>query len=246
MAETRWQQLAETLRRDLAAMPPGTAVLGDNELAERYGVARMTAAQAIRALADEGLVLRVKGHGTTVRDLRPILLHDSRYVASAGGAMAGGPWSVAVTEAGMRPGVKVTSVDRLVVDQAPADVRQYLDSGEVIRRQRIMSADDQPGALTTSWIPAGIADGTPLAEPGFIARGTYQAMRDAGFVPKHGLESVRSRFATEFESKALRLSARASVLDIVQVTYGKDDRVLQVLQTIADSTRVAVQYVISF
>lgn len=246
MAAARWQTLAETLRRDLARLPPGSPVPGENELAQRYGVARMTAAQALRALAAEGLVLRVSGHGTTVRDLRPILLHTDRYVQSARGALAGGPWSVAVTEAGMRPGVKVTSVDRLPVERAPDGVREHLGTGEVIRRHRIMSADDQPGALTTSWIPAEIADGTRLAEPGFIAQGTYQAMREAGFELNHGLESVSSRLVSGIERKALRLPASASVLDMVQVAYDSSGRVLEVLQTIADSTRVTVQHAVSF
>ncbi|MGO9298125.1 MAG: GntR family transcriptional regulator [Streptosporangiaceae bacterium] len=64
------QQVANALR---AAIPtrklsPGEKLPSGNELAKRYGVARMTVQQAIRLLRDEGLIVSRQGSGVFVRE----------------------------------------------------------------------------------------------------------------------------------------------------------------------------------
>ncbi|ODN72400.1 HTH-type transcriptional regulator FrlR [Methylobrevis pamukkalensis] len=54
-------------RGDWAA---GTRVPSENELVAEFGVSRMTANRALRELAAEGLVVRVKGAGSFVADAK--------------------------------------------------------------------------------------------------------------------------------------------------------------------------------
>lgn len=58
-------QLATILRDQISAgeLAPGRPVPSLRTLVERYGVNRLTAAKAIRVLADEGLVQVVRGRG---------------------------------------------------------------------------------------------------------------------------------------------------------------------------------------
>lgn len=65
-----YQQVANALRAAILTrkFAPGEQLPSGNELAKRYGVARMTVQQAIRILRDEGLVIGRQGSGVFVRE----------------------------------------------------------------------------------------------------------------------------------------------------------------------------------
>ena len=65
-----YQQVANALRAAILTrkLTPGEKLPSGNELATRYGVARMTVQQAIRILRDEGLIVSRQGSGVFVRE----------------------------------------------------------------------------------------------------------------------------------------------------------------------------------
>jgi DNA-binding transcriptional regulator YhcF (GntR family) len=65
-----YQQVANALRAAILTrkLAPGEKLPSGAELAQRYGVARMTVQQAIRVLRDEGLVVSRQGSGVFVRE----------------------------------------------------------------------------------------------------------------------------------------------------------------------------------
>lgn len=79
-----YQQVANALRAAILTKKfvPGDKLPSGNELAQRYGVARMTVQQAVRLLREEGLVVSRQGSGIYVRErttravaLRPHVEH---------------------------------------------------------------------------------------------------------------------------------------------------------------------------
>src|SRR4249920_264139 len=68
-----YQQVANALRAAILTrkLAPGEKLPSGNELARRYGVARMTVQQAIRLLRDEGLIVSRQGSGVFVREGPP-------------------------------------------------------------------------------------------------------------------------------------------------------------------------------
>src|SRR5487761_892433 len=71
-----YQQVANALRAAILTrkLAPGEKLPSGNELAQRYGVARMTVQQAMRVLRDEGLIVSRQGSGIYVRErtARPV------------------------------------------------------------------------------------------------------------------------------------------------------------------------------
>jgi DNA-binding transcriptional regulator YhcF (GntR family) len=65
-----YQQVANHLRAAILTrkLAPGEKLPSGNELARRYGVARMTVQQAVRVLRDEGLIVSRQGSGVYVRE----------------------------------------------------------------------------------------------------------------------------------------------------------------------------------
>lgn len=55
---------------DTGALCPGDAVPSENQLAERFGVSRMTARRALTELVDSGVLERRQGQGTFVAELK--------------------------------------------------------------------------------------------------------------------------------------------------------------------------------
>jgi GntR family transcriptional regulator len=242
-----WAKIAANLRALAAQLGPGGQMPSEAELARKHGAARETVRRAYRELEAEGLIARHRGgnerQSTVVRDVRPIELRTSRHAAAANGAIAGGPWSVAVTRAGMEPQVRLDDVDVVPLDEVPADVTKALRlDGPAVCRYRTMHADGQPAQLTTSWIPASVAGGTPLAEPVFLPGGIYQALTDAGYRPGRYTEQVRARPVTPSEAAALDLPPGAAVLDTTRITSTDDGQRLEVLRAVSDATRVRLLY----
>lgn len=75
-----YQQVANALRAAILTrkFAPGDKLPSGPQLAERYGVARMTVQQAIRLLRDEGLIVSRQGSGVFVRERtqRPVDLRS--------------------------------------------------------------------------------------------------------------------------------------------------------------------------
>jgi DNA-binding GntR family transcriptional regulator len=62
-----WEQLAARLREDITAGRLTGRVPSARALAAFYSVSRETAVRALRALADEDLIVSVRGRGAFVR-----------------------------------------------------------------------------------------------------------------------------------------------------------------------------------
>src|SRR4051794_38221054 len=65
-----YQQVANALRAAILTrkFQAGEKLPSQNELAERYGVARMTVQQALRLLREDGLIVSRQGSGVFVRE----------------------------------------------------------------------------------------------------------------------------------------------------------------------------------
>jgi DNA-binding transcriptional regulator YhcF (GntR family)/predicted enzyme related to lactoylglutathione lyase len=72
-------QVAAALRASIrnGALQPGGKLPSGSELAQRYGVARMTVQNAIRLLRSEGLVVTRQGSGVYVRTRPASPIHDA-------------------------------------------------------------------------------------------------------------------------------------------------------------------------
>ena len=79
-AAPRYMQVADALISDIATdrYPVGTLLPSEHELSDRYGVSRHTLREAMRRVAERGLISRKQGIGTQVTSRTA----DTRYVAS--------------------------------------------------------------------------------------------------------------------------------------------------------------------
>jgi GntR family transcriptional regulator len=141
-ASPKGSQLRSIMEDLIETLKPGDPLPSERELAERYGVARMTVRAEITRLAAEGMVERVQGRGTFVAEARvaqAATLSSFTEDMRARGLMAGSQ----VLGQGTEP------ADDLVAG------RLGIEPGAlIVRLRRVRTADGEPMALEEAFLPA--------------------------------------------------------------------------------------------
>jgi GntR family transcriptional regulator len=113
----------------------------ERELAERYGLARMTVRNEVERLTAEGLVYRLHGRGTFVAEPR---------VAQAG---AFSSFTEDMVARGLKPGSTVRSSEVIEADGFLAASLELAPGDRVFRLERVRTADGRPMAIEQAFLP---------------------------------------------------------------------------------------------
>lgn len=142
VGDRKGDQLHEILQDLLASLEPGEKLPSERELAQRYGVARMTVRGVIGRLAQQGLVHRVQGQGTFVSE--PRLAQPASLTSFTEDMIA----------RGLTPG-SIILAQEVVTAPRPVAVRLELGANErIVRIERVRSGDGDPIALERAHLPA--------------------------------------------------------------------------------------------
>jgi len=141
------QALRAILEELLGSLPPGAAVPSERELAERYGLARMTVRNEIERLTAEGSVYRLHGRGTFVAEPR---------IAQAGALTS---FTEDMLARGHVPDSMVTSSEVVAADGFLAAALEVKPGDTCFRLDRVRTADGRPMALEQVHLPLQRFDG---------------------------------------------------------------------------------------
>jgi GntR family transcriptional regulator len=133
--------LREILEALVAERSPGSGLPSERELAERFGLARMTVRGEIERLTAEGLLYRVHGRGTFVAEPR---------VAQA---VTFSSFSEDMRTRGLEPGSIVRSQVRTNADGFLAGVLAVAPDAPLLRLDRVRTADGRPMAIELAFLP---------------------------------------------------------------------------------------------
>ncbi len=139
-------QLAEEIKA--GTRPPHSRLPSERELAERFGISRMTARAAVNLLLQRGLVYRRSRSGVFVA--QPKIRFD---LSSPEGLHQ------QLKKAGIRPGARIITAEVLPVAKVDARIKKALalsEQDEVYRIVRLRTANDEPIALENSFFPVKI------------------------------------------------------------------------------------------
>lgn len=160
------EQLRGILERQIGALTPGAPLPSERELAERYGVARMTVRTEIDRLVTEGLAYRIQGRGTFVAEPR---------VAQA---MVLSSFSEDMRERGLEPGSSVLAQHVVEADGVVAARLELACGAPVVRIHRVRLADGEPMAVEEAFLPAARFAGLEDAE---LAHGSLFDLLEQGW-----------------------------------------------------------------
>ncbi len=158
------QALRAILEELVDALPPGASLPSERELAERYGVARMTVRNEIERLTAEGAVYRLHGRGTFVAEPR---------IAQAGALTS---FTEDMLARGLAPGSAVTSSEVIAADGFLAAALEVKPGDSCFRLDRVRSADGRPMALEQAYLP--LQDFAGIEEVDFADGSLFEVLAD--------------------------------------------------------------------
>lgn len=201
------RQLAQKLRAAIAlgTYKPGDRIPAEPELAERHGVSRITARQAVMQLVRERLVVRRQGKGTFVA--APPVHHD---LLDPHG----------IYDELVARGVDLrTEVLEYALRAAAPDVNERLRSGgrKVVHWKRLYLRHGEPFAV--SWVY--LSSALPVVSREQVAQhSTYQLFERVLEVKvSHADLSVRASAPTPELRRLLRLRAGVPLIALERVSY---------------------------
>ncbi len=140
-----YHQLMQLLREQIlnGEFSPGDQLPSESELCERYGISRITVKRALYDLTQAGLLLRMQGRGTIVRQTSE---DGDLNLNSALG------FSETTRRHGMTPGSEILSVE---TKEPHPNLKRLLNeslgaSGNFTFIRRLLRVNDRPAAVVTS------------------------------------------------------------------------------------------------
>jgi GntR family transcriptional regulator len=229
---SQYRQLADQIRAAIEAgeYPPGSALPSEPEMASRYDVSRPTVNRAVAILRNEGLVHVRRGVGASVREI-PVIRRDAttRYQKAAREqAGSRGAFDGEIRRLGMEPRSDVEV--SLVIPPPLVSAALGLPEGvpNTIQRMRRMYANDIPIQMAPSYIPAAIAEGTPIAEVDSGPGGIVSRFEELGYAQVRITETVRVRRPDDEERRFLRLEDGQQVIEIWHTGWTAEGRAVEV------------------
>lgn len=209
---------------------------------KHYGVARMTARNALQLLEGEGLTIAEHGRGVFVRSKPPIRRLASDRFARRHRKEGKAAFLAESEQAGAQPDVDMIEVGEAVPPLDVADRLQLDDQQTTITRSRRYSLDGRPVETATSYIPADIARGTPIAEPNPGPGGIYARLEDLGHTLSRFTEDVQARMPTRDEVRVLGLAPGVPVFRLIRTAFDADGRAVEICDTIMAADAYMLSY----
>lgn len=212
----RYHQIKTNLRRlwEDGVLKSGELLPSEKELAEHYGVSRLTVRQAVGDLAAEGLLEPKQGVGTFVAQPKPFQVKLSRI-----------GYTARMKLAGYEPKSRVVSVMETNASKGVAQ-RLLLDEGDSIYEIiRIRFLDDIPVMVETARVPARLA-------PGLLKHDLTQSLYDIlqthyGVHVTQGEQFIEPILLTDYDADLLNVKQGSLGLLVDSLAWDKQGKPME-------------------
>jgi GntR family transcriptional regulator len=198
------QQLREILLDLIEGSEPDQPIPSERELAEKYGVARMTVRQAVESLVAEGRLFKVGGKGTFVATPKMDL---QARLSTFGEEMS---------RRGMTPSSSVLVFGRVSANAHLARELSAEEGDSLVYLKRLRDADGVPMAVERTWLPEVLV---PRMMDGPAPSSLYGVLATYDFVPDWGEDVIEAAVADSDAATLLKVKPGSPVVHIERHTY---------------------------
>jgi len=199
--------------------PPQAQIPSERELAEQYGVSRMTVRQALSILNRDGILRREIGRGTFVAE--PRMTQRLNSLTS---------FTSEMRARSKRPSASVLSLIASLATPSIAE-RLNVDHGKgIVVIERLRLADDEPMALETSHIcfPGCVQ----LLQEDLSGSLYVLLAQKYGIVPTRARQQISAGLSRKRESQLLGIRRRVPVLHLRRLTFDQNDQAFEYVESI--------------
>jgi GntR family transcriptional regulator len=220
-------QLAQHLEAAIrsGALPVGTRLDNEVQLAQELGLSRPTVRAAFLYLADKGMVTRKRGYGTVVsrekisREVELTSLFDDLSLA------------------GKVPSTKVLRNEVGSASDIVAEALELSEGALVICLERLRFADGEPIALMHNFLPAATVH---LGDEMLGGHGLYELLRASGIRLASATQRMSAKNASASEARLLDEPRGAALLTMERVVRDDQDRPVEFGQHVYRASRYAI------
>lgn len=235
LAKPLYEQIKDYLLTciDQGTYLPDTRLPSERDLAEQFGVSRLTVKKAMGDLLQSGLVYVQIGKGTYVSRAKTDQSLDSLT-----------SFSEDVSKRRQRPGSRVLEAREIQASPEDARILRVSPGAPLYLLRRVRLADGVPMAIESSRIVAALCPGL-LNGRDFARESLYNALRgDYGIRLTYAEQSMEARLAALEEAHLLQVEARAPILGISRVTYTDADQPVEYVLSAYSGTRYKFQAIL--
>lgn len=226
-------QLREVIRSKIeeGEYPPGTAIPSENQLAEMYGINRLSVRSAVAALEYEGLLKSVQGKGVFVTG--PKLERDLETL---------GGYRQTMRQRARTPSTRVLIKAARQAGPYYARILQIDPADHIWFIRRVDHADGEPVGLEDIYIPMSVLPN--LDEIDINLFSIFDAYDWAGIRPSVGYQTLRIACLDVATAKLIGLTEEQAVLEFSCVTHDADGRVIEFSRNYVrnDKAKFSVHY----
>ena len=209
-----YKQILDHIIEDYGSCLEGEALPGERELAEKYSVKRSTVQYALRKLAEQGVVYRIRGKGTFMRK-------SSRSMMTISDAAVQGTKGISALVRSYGIQVKNTVlVCGTVTGNRFLESRLQLDEGEpVFALHRVRYGNDEALAIEYTYVPKKLFPDIDTMD--FSVVSLYDYMEAKGHLPERYDKRIRIVKLLPKEARYLELPVDAPAFNFELI--GVDD-----------------------
>ncbi|MGT2771300.1 GntR family transcriptional regulator [Streptococcus marimammalium] len=186
----------------------GNRLPSERDLADNFGVSRMTLRQAISLLVEEGVLERRIGSGTYVASKK--VQEKMRGTTS---------FTEIVTSQGKKPSSQLISFQKKLASETERQYLRLKADENVIKMERIRFADNLPLVFEVASIPERLISSFNRTE---ITEHFFKTLTENGYQIGKSQQTIYAKVANEKVSKFLGINKGHAILALTQISYFTD------------------------
>lgn len=192
----------------------------ERQLAEQFGVNRLTVSKALSELTQEGLIYSRVGKGTYVSP--PKIDQTLQSLTS---------FTEDMNNRGKRASARVLYAQVDPANQEIARALSILPGAEIVALHRVRMADALPVALERSHIIYALCPGI-LEKHDFCQESLYRVLREEyNLRLTHAHQTIEAVIAGEVEQDVLEAEPGTPVLSVTRVTFNENDQPIEYVRS---------------